>query len=361
MTFQKTDKFILFDDPLIQFGVMIDDIRDAKKQILLQTFRFGDDVIGQKFKTELTKKANEGVEVYLLLDAYGTRVSENYFSEMIALGAKVRFFKKIRISFGLFRTNHQRNHRKLLIIDNKITYVGSSNITDTCINWRESCLRIVGTISNKFRKFFFENYSIANYVYTNRNNKKALARKTKYAGFEIICDVPGTIQMPSRNKFVNLIDAAKNEITITTPYFLPGYVINKALRKALKRGVKIKLLIPLHSDVKFFDIIRDHNLGKYYKAGIEIIEYQTNNLHAKLFLIDDAEFILGSSNFDYRSFWYMYEINLCGNDPEIIRQIKKHFQGTENESVKFDYNKWEKRGFGIKMMEALLLPLRHLF
>ncbi|MDR2836289.1 MAG: phosphatidylserine/phosphatidylglycerophosphate/cardiolipin synthase family protein [Bacteroidales bacterium] len=361
MEANQTNNFLLFDDPLTQFSAMIDDIRNAKEQILLQTFRLGNDEIGQKFKLELTKKAKEGLEIYLLLDAFGTRLSKSYFSEMMKFGANVKFFKKIRISFGLFRKNHRRNHRKLLIIDHQITYIGSSNLTNYCLNWREDCLRIESTIANKFRKIFFENYDIADYLYANRKNKKALARKTKYSGFEIICDVPSTIQIPTRNKFINLINSAKKEITITTPYFLPGHAINKAIKDALARNVKVKLIIPLHSDVKFFDIVRNRSLGKYFKAGVEIIEYQTSNLHAKLFLVDDEEFVLGSSNFDYRSFWYMYEINICGKDANIIHQIKTHFQNTEKESIAFEYEKWEKRSINIKIIENLLLPLRHLF
>lgn len=357
----ENSKYILFDDPLTQFTAMIEDIKIAEKQILLQTFKFGNDAIGLKFKTELTKKAKQGVEVVLLLDAFGTKVSEKFFSEMIDFGAKIKFFKKIKFSFDFFRKNHRRNHRKLLIIDSKITYIGSSNITDYCINWRESCIRINDLISTKFRKIFFNNYDVADYRFSSKRNKKAIARKIKYSGFEIICDVPSTLQTPTRNKFINLINSAKKNITITSPYFLPGLLFRKALKNALKRGIKIKLIIPRNSDVALFDILRNRYLGKYYKDGIEIIEYITNNIHAKLMLVDDDEFVLGSSNFDYRSFWFMYEINICGKHPEIIEQIKKYFETTEKESELFRYSKWENRNLWIKIIELLLLPIRHLF
>ena len=354
-------KFILFDDPLMQFNAMLDDIRQAKETILLQTFKFGNDAIGLKFKTELLKKVKEGLKIYILVDAFGSKNSKNLLSELSKNGVNVKLFKKITFSIDLFKRNHRRNHRKLLIIDSKITYIGSSNITDYCINWRESCLRINDFLSHKFRKIFFENYDISDFRFANRKNKKAIARKIKYQGFEIICDVPSTLQVPTRKKFINLINSAKESITITTPYFLCGFLLKNAFKKALDRNVKIKLLIPKNSDVKMFDILRNYYLGKYYNNGVEVIEYQTNNLHAKLLLVDDKEFVLGSSNFDYRSFWWMYEINLCGTEPAVIQQIKQHFSDTEKESGKFNVQKWEKRPFFIKIIEILLLPLRHLF
>ena len=351
-------KYLLFDEPLLLFAAMIEDIKSASKSIFLQTYRFANDAIGQKFKTELTKKAKQGVEVIILIDSWGTGVSERYFSEMISYGGKVKFFKKVKFSFDFFNANHRRNHRKMLIIDDETVYIGSSNITNYCINWRESILRMKGGISKKFKKIFFSDYNISNKFY---QNKKTYSKILRYQSFEIIRDVPSNRIQPTRDKFRKLINEAKEEIIIETPYFLPGSSLRKALLEAVKRGVKVKIIIPLHSDVRMFDILRNKYLGMYYKNNIDIIQYTPNNLHAKLFVIDNKTFLMGSSNFDYRSFRFMHEINICGDDEEIVELIKNHLNETETESEPFSYEKWKKRRLGTKIIERLLVPIRHFF
>jgi cardiolipin synthase len=352
------DKYILFDDPLSLFATMIEDIRSASKNIFLQTYKFANDAIGQKFKTELTKKAKQGIQVILLIDSWGTGVNEKYFSEMISYGGKVKFFKKIKFSFDFFSANHRRNHRKMLIIDDQITYIGSSNITNYCINWRESTLRIRGGIAKKFKKVFLYDYKISNKFY---QNKKIFSLPMKYKDFEIIRDAPSNRFQPTRDKFRKLINNAQKEVIIETPYFLPGSSLRKELLETVKKGVRVKIIIPLRSDVKLFDILRDKYLGMYYKNNIKILQYKPNNLHAKLFVVDKQYFIMGSSNFDYRSFRFMHEINLHGEKPEIIELINKHIAETETETEVFDYSKWKNRSLGTKIVEHLLVPIRHFF
>ncbi|MDL2261905.1 phosphatidylserine/phosphatidylglycerophosphate/cardiolipin synthase family protein [Bacteroidales bacterium OttesenSCG-928-I21] len=350
--------YLMFDDPLTQFAAMIEDIKTANHSILLQTYKFANDAIGEKFKVELTKKAKQGIKVVLLIDSWGTSVSEKFFSEMLSYGGRVKFFKKIKFSFDFFTANHRRNHRKILIIDEQITYIGSSNITNYCINWRESCLRMKGSIAKVFKTIFFEDYHVSNKFY---KNKKNLSSKIKHDDFEIIRDIPSTRVQPTRDKFLKLIEKAKISITIETPYFLPGSSIRKAILDAINRGVKIRIIIPLNSDVRLFDILRNKYLGQHHKNGVEIVEYTPNNLHAKVFLVDDNKFVMGSSNFDYRSFRFMHEINLCGKNSEIISLIKKHIGESASESIPFNYEKWENRRLSTKIIERLLVPLRHFF
>lgn len=350
--------YILFDDPLTLFAAMIENIKIATHSIYLQTYRFANDTIGEKFKTELTKKAKQGIKVFIIIDSWGTGVTEKYFSELISYGGKVKFFKKIKFTIDFFSANHRRNHRKMLIIDENIVYIGSSNITNYCINWRESCLRLKGGITKKFKKIFFDDFNFSNIFY---QNKKHYSKNVKYEDFEIIRDIPSTRTQPTRDKFKKLIEAAKEEIIIETPYFLIGNSLKKSINEAIERGVKIKVIVPLNSDVKLFDILRNKYMGAYHKSGIEILKYKTNNLHAKVFLVDNETFVIGSSNFDYRSFMFMYEINICGHNSKIIELVKQHLLETESESVAFNYTNWKKRGLGTKIVENLLVPIRHIF
>ncbi len=354
----EIQEYKLFDDPLKLFSAMTDDIKKAKKTIYLQTYKIANDIIGRRFRDELTKKAKQGVEVYILIDSWGAGVSESFFSGLTYAGGKLRFFEKIKLSFDIFSANHRRNHRKLLIIDSEILYVGSANLTAYCLNWRECTMRISGDISLKFERIFKTDFDISNKYYQNKRQNTRLMR---HDDIEIIRDVPGNIQQPVRKKFLKMIRSAKEEIIIETPYFLPGSSLRKSLINAVQRGVRVVVLTPLNSDVKLFDILRGKYFGLYYRKNIEVLQYEPDNLHAKVMLVDNKHFFTGSSNFDYRSFRFMHEVNIAGENPEICSLIKNHLQETMKDCKEFEYDKWKNRHFFLKIIEWLLVPVRHLF
>ena len=352
------NNYFLFDNPLVLFSSMIDDIKNAKKRIYLQTYKFTNDSIGQKFRDELTKKAKQGLEVLLLIDSWGAGISKSFFSEFVNSGGKLKFFEKIKLSFDIFSRNHRRNHRKLLIIDSQITYIGSANLTAYCINWRECVIKITNGITHKFEKIFLNDFEISNKFY---QNKKLSTRLIRFNDIEIIRDVPSNIRQPVREKFKKLIILAKEEILIETPYFLPGSSLRKALLKAAKRGVKVVIITPLNSDLTLFDILRDKYFGLYYKKQIKILQYLPANLHAKVMLVDNKHFFTGSSNFDYRSLRFMHEVNISGDNSNIVNLIRKHLNQTIIECAEFNYEKRQNRPYFQKIIETLLVPLRHLF
>lgn len=350
--------FQLFDHTPQLFDAMLRDIEHAKKEIYLETYKFGYDSIGKKFRDSLTQKAQQGVRIKILIDSWGTSVSESFFSELIRHGGKVRFFKKIRFFFDFFTKNHRRNHRKLLIIDKQITYIGSANIVGHALNWRELTIKINGQMAKVFKKSFAKSFKI----YNKYNFKKFSYRRTVQSGsFEIIQDIPSIYRQQIKKKYERLIATAKKKIIIETPYFLPGYKLRKALADASLRGVDVQVLVPEHSDLKSVDILRSKYLGFYAKNGISIRFYTPHNLHAKCLLIDDEIFSLGSANFDYRSFRYQHEIILTGENKAIVASVKKHIEETQKNCIDFSYNNWLERPLFERMLEQLLVPFRHLF
>ncbi|MFK5854980.1 MAG: phosphatidylserine/phosphatidylglycerophosphate/cardiolipin synthase family protein [Bacteroidota bacterium] len=355
---QVIEPYHLFADPLQYYNEMIADIEHAKKYIYLETFRIGKDVIGERFRRALTKKAKEGLKIKVLIDYWGAGpIDHEYFKKLIKFNGEVRFFEKIKFNTDIFTRGHRRNHRKLLLIDDEITYIGSSNITGYNMNWRESVLRMKSDITVAFVKLF--NQDFLNYnKYTF--HKAATSRLVKFGNFEIIRDVPSIARKQINSKFIKLIKSAKTRVTIETPYFLPGFFLRKALMDAAHRGVSVTIILPRHSDVSLIDILRNKYFGTLYKSGVNIMFYELNNLHAKMMLIDKKIFAIGSSNFDYRSFRYMYEIMLVGDNKDIAKQVNAHVKITISDSVKFDFNHWKKRSLINKLFEWLLLPFRHL-
>lgn len=337
---------------------MVEDIEMAQKYIYLETFRIGNDVIGERFRRALTAKAKQGVKVKILLDYWGAgSVDNNFFRDLIDAGGEFRLFEKIRYNTDLFTKGHRRNHRKLLLIDDRISWIGSSNITGYNLNWRESMLRMKSDITPIFVKLFMEDYRMYNKYKFNIAYK---TRLVKALDFEIVRDVPSITFKRVNQKFINLIKEAKKKVLIETPYFLPGFMLRKALTEAALKGVEVIVIMPKRSDVNLIDILRNKYLGPLYQNGVKFNFYEPNNLHAKIMLVDDINFAIGSSNFDYRSFRYMFEIMLFGSEIDISSQIKIHIYKTLQNSSSFNYSNWTKRPLINRFFEWILLPFRHL-
>ena len=173
-------------------------------------------------------------------------------------------------------------------------------------------------------------------------------------------DAPSIARQRLKKRYEHLIRQATKEIIIETPYFLPGYVLRKLLMDAAQRGVKVRVIIPKHSDVRLADVLRNRYIGLLHEKGIEFSFYTPHNLHAKIFLVDKSIFSLGSANFDYRSFRYMHEISLIGTNESIISKINRHIHETLENCEPFDYELWVRRPRIQKFFERILLPMRHL-
>ena len=352
------NSYRLYSDPFQYYHKMIKDILAAKKYVYLETFRVGADIMGERFRSALIQARKKGVEVKVLIDYWGAGTVKNgFFDTLTAVGGNVRFFKKIKYNFDFFTRGHRRNHRKLLLIDDEITYIGSSNITYYNMNWRESVLRMEDDITKVFKKLFIQDFKIYNrYIFSRAH----YTRHIRHGEFEIVRDVPIITKKKINKKFIRLIHSAKESVIIETPYFLPGFMLRKAMMEAADRGVAIQVIIPKKSDVRLVDILRNKYLGVLSKRGIEFLFYEPNNLHAKLILADNHNFGIGSSNFDYRSFRYMFEIFLFGSNPEIVKELQNHNLKTVEATIPFNYDEWKNRPPIEKFFERLLLPFRHL-
>jgi cardiolipin synthase A/B len=347
------ESFNIYSDPKQIYGKMLDDIKSAKKYILLETYIFDNDEIGKKFVEILTKKAKQGVKIKLLLDGWGGTANKSFFDKLTNAGGEVRFFREIQYFIRFFKKNHERNHRKLLIIDNHITYIGSMNITAHCLGWRELVLRMKGNISLEFVKSFFKSWEMYGILTQKRINKIV------HQEFEIIQDIPSYIQRATEKRFYKLLTSAKKKILIETPYFIPSMKLINTLGKLVDKGIKIILLIPYRSDVRIVDIARNIYLGRLYKKGVEIHYYTEKTMHSKLLIVDDNFFMLGSSNIDFRSFIHNFEINFVGKNKEIIKELIKFYSYGLSKSKPFDFKEWKNRSSFIKTLELILQMIKH--
>ncbi|HAM88025.1 MAG: Major cardiolipin synthase ClsA [Candidatus Falkowbacteria bacterium GW2011_GWC2_38_22] len=345
----------LFTDNAILYQAMLADILLAKKSIYLETYIYGNDEIGRQFRDALTKKAQEGVDVKIIIDDFGAEVKEDFFHDLIKAGGKIKFFFKIIYSFKILSKNNNRNHRKLLIIDENIVYLGSSNIKQKHIAWHEMNIRLQDEVAQYFASVFLDNFQIA---HKHSFLKRFHIAPIRSGLFEIIRDVPSIKFKKIRKRKIELIKQAKKQILIETPYFLPDKNFRKALKSAVKRNVEVIIILPKKSDVKMVDLVRNRYLGLLHKNGIQIYFYDANFLHGKFLVIDDNSFSLGSANINYRSLYIAFEINLFGWDKNIIKDLKNIFFEDLKKCEIFSYTKWETRPIIQKWVEKLLGKIR---
>jgi len=337
---------------------MLDDIKAAKKYVFIETYKFGHQTIGIKFRDALTAIAKKGVEVKLLIDSWGgSAIPDDFFDPLKAAGGEVRLYQKIKINIDFFTRSHRRNHRKITIIDDDISWMGSSNLTDYNMIWRESMLRMKGDIAIKFKKVFYQDFKIYNKYIRYR---RFYTRIIHHNDFEILRDVPSISRQKIKKRYQHLFKKAQSEIIIESPYFLPGFFLRKAMIDAANRGVEVKVIIPKHSDVRLVNILHGRYLEMLHINNIKFLYFNQHNLHAKIILIDNEIFSVGSPNFDYRSFRYMHEIVLIGRNSTIRNLIRTHINETMSVCEPFDYKAWMRRPAIQKFFEWLILPLRHL-
>ena len=352
-------KYRIFDDNLVLFNNILNDIKNAKQSIWIEIYRFGKDAMGERFRMALETKVKEGIEVKLLVDAWGTGADISFFESLIKLGAEVRIYRKMRFEKRFISKNHCRNHRKLIVIDSSIGYIGSSNITAYCLNWRELNLRTTDEVLlSIFRRSFKDSFrSFERYSF----NKIGTKRNLHSGNWVFIQDIPNIYRQRIKSKYERMISTAKKEILIETPYFLPGHGLRKRLCEAAQRGVNVIIISPIHSDVHVVDIIRRHYLGPLHQAGVKLYFYTAGNLHAKGVMIDQNTFSISSANFDYRSFRYQHELALIGNEESLIHDLMEHFDSTLKYCNSFDYSAWKKRSTIDRVIEWFLLPFKYLF
>jgi len=359
---EKDDKasYKFYSFSSLWYDDLLQDIHHAKRYIYLETFKINDDSVGRYFCKALINSHKIGVKVRVLVDWWGTGINNVCVQSMIKEGVEVRFFKKFIPSIFLFSRNHRRDHRKIVVIDDRISYIGSANIAAYSTQWRESILRIEGKMSTICKKIFTDNFKIYNKDITHPSIRKAFRRTIRYNDFFFIREVPSIFSQRIKKNYTRLIQRAKKSITIETPYFLPGYRIYKELTQAVKRGVNVKVLIPRSSDIKVVDFVRVSLLEKLYKKGVNILYYKYGNLHAKLLSIDNEIFSISSANMDHRSFKYMFEIALIGTDSVVNSLVNEHLIHTESMSEKLDMQALEHRPLFKRFLSLIILPFSRL-
>jgi cardiolipin synthase A/B len=308
----------------------LDAIRAAKKAIRLETFIFKDDETGQRFRQALIDAGQRGVKVRLLVDAIGGfELGADYFAELEALPhCRMKWFNRPSLKTWSFR-----DHRKLLIVDGRITFVGGCNIGDSyngdgvTHGWRDGGMKVIGPVAKEvvaeFRKQW-KRADLARWKLRNREQPGGTVQRQDCPEVKCLFINPGFGQNPLRALLREDLKRAR-QVCITSAYFLPSASLRRQLSSAAARGTKVRLLLGGKSDVWLMQMATRALYPRLLDAKIEVWEYQPQVLHSKILIVDDLLYV-GSSNLDPRSLRINFEVMLRIQDARLAEHLRQVFE-----------------------------------
>jgi cardiolipin synthase A/B len=331
----------VFNDGDELYAAMLDSIRRARSAILLETYIFVADEVGERFVEALADRARDGLDVRLLVDAFGSlRVLPRAVQRRLkSNGVRVRRFHRWQWRSPL-RYN-RRDHRKLLVVDGREAYLGGFNIHressrrysgDAC--WRDTHVRVDGALAEQ-AQVLFETFW--------RNRRRRHLPVVWHGGSALLSNHNRYARRRMRRTFDEIIGAARERVWLTNPYFVPDATMQRRLIEAARRGSDVRILVPGTIDVRLVRWASHAAYSRLLAHGVRIFEYQPRLLHAKTMLVDDEWAVVGTSNLDYRSLRHNYEINLVSSDPELRAALAAQHLQDLTHAHEILPDTWERR------------------
>ena len=339
-----------------KFEDLFEHIRQAKHHIHLEYFNFRNDSIAGLTFELLAQKAKEGVEVRAMFDAFGNSsnnqpLKKEHLKAIRESGVEIVKFDPIVFPY----INHafHRDHRKIVVIDGKIGYTGGMNIADYYVDglpeigeWRDMHVRIEGDGVNYLQDIFLNMW--------NKATKQSIGGEAYYPlrygesaegdkRLAIVDRYPRKTAKVMRRVYAEAIETAEDKVQIINPYFTPTRIIKKAIKKALKNGVKVEIMIPGKSDIPFTPDAAMYIANSLRKKGADIYVYNGGFHHSKIMMIDSLYCTVGSTNLNSRSLRYDYEVNAFIFDPETTHELIAMFEDDQENSTLLTREEYKKR------------------
>ncbi|MGE7603647.1 cardiolipin synthase [Peribacillus sp. NPDC097675] len=352
----------IFTDGREKFEQLFKDIEAAENHIHIQYYIIQRDDLGKRFMEALTRKANEGVKVRLLYDELGSRkLTKGFFKEFRHAGGRVEAFFPSKLKFINLRLNF-RNHRKLVIIDGEIGYVGGFNVGDEYLGlnpkfgyWRDTHLRIKGRSVKAIQTRFILDWNQAS-KHHDITYQPHYFPTPDYHGttaLQIVTSGPDSEWEQIKNGYIKLISSARKSILIQTPYFIPDASLLDALRIASLSGIEVNIMIPNKPDHLFVYWATTYNVAELLKAGSNVFIYDNGFIHAKMIVVDEEVSSVGTANIDVRSFKLNFEVNAFIYDKGIAEKLTRIFYNDIEVSRKLTIEEFEKRSKWIRFKESI--------
>lgn len=366
ITFSHNNSVTLLMSGQEKFDDMFQAIRQARSSVHLEYFNFRNDSIASLLFRLLAQKAKEGVEVRALFDGFGNDsnnrpLKRKHLKQMRSVGIEIYEFDPVNFPW----VNHvfHRDHRKIVVIDGKIAYTGGMNVADYYINgtevvgeWRDMHCRIEGDEVNTLQKIFlsmwnkvtgqnvygakyYRGYHGADYITGLKPDTCCTAGK-KMVG--IINREPRVTNKIIRKFYTDAINEAKDSIKLVNPYLTLNNTLKRALRNAVKRGVKVEIMVSAHSDIPLTPDCVFYNVHNLMQHGVDVWIYKKGFHHTKIIMVDGRFCTVGSANLNARSLNFDYEENAVIIDPCTTKELNDMFERDKVESFKLTEETWDE-------------------
>lgn len=327
----------LLVDGACTYDALIEDLAQARHHVHVEYYIYHPDGSGGALRDALLACAKRGVKVRVLLDALGSAsVGARFFAEFVAAGGELLWFHPNRL-WRLWSRPwvNLRTHRKIVVIDNRIAYTGGINVTDNQNErlrkdaYRDLHLRIEGDAVRALQLVFLEDW-----IYSG-GSRAPLSDVAEHSpepvagriSAQVVTSGPDSQWEAIHRIHVGLIHAARERVWLVTPYFVPGEAAMMALTSAALGGLDVRLMVPKRSDSLLVTLAARSYFDDLIAAGVKIYEYGPRMLHTKALLVDTRSVIVGSANFDHRSFRLNFEVSVLLQDDGVAQRLADHIEG----------------------------------
>ncbi len=366
MPITRYNKCRLLIDGDETFGSIFEGIESAELYILVQFFIIKDDDVGRALQAKLVEKAKANVKVYFLYDEIGSnKLPPSYLRDMQVAGVVTSAFHTTKGRTNRFQLNF-RNHRKIVVVDGKIAYVGGHNVAEEYLGkhpkfgaWRDTHVKVEGPVVQEIQFCFVEDWHWA----ANEIPKLNWELRKSPDGQEetlMVASGPADSLETCGLMFVQAINDARQRIWIASPYFVPDLQILSALKLAALRGVDVRILLPEKPDHRTVYLASFSYYQNTLPLGIKIYRYTAGFMHQKVFLIDSVCAAVGTANLDNRSFRLNFEITLLNYDSQFIKEVENMLSNDFSRSRAVKMNDYTQKSIFFKFAvrcARLLAPI----
>lgn len=355
------------------FTEMLQALKAAQKYIFLEFFIVNFGCMWNEILEVLKERAVAGVEVRLIYDDIGCidRLPTKYFMELKKSGILCIVFNKASLFLNSYLNS--RDHRKIVVVDGKIGFVGGFNIADEYINkiprfghWKDSGVRLEGEAVQSLTAMFLQMWNYDKKYDSNLKKYFSLERTynnvTDTGLVQPFCSGPGSYQRLYEYVYLNLIYSAQKEVIVFTPYFVPSGEFLDACKIASQSGISVKIVYPKINDKWYINLLSRSYFKQLIRENVEIYEYLPGFIHAKSMLVDGIVGVVGSANIDYRSFYSQFEVGVFMYNTQAIAELKTDCVNTLQQCRRITLKECVRpRRLGVRFLASLFRLFRPLF
>jgi cardiolipin synthase len=342
-----------------KYPVLLEELQKATHHIHIEYYIMTDGWVGQQVRPILIEKAKAGVKVRIIYDPIGSSMNKEFLGSLQAAGVEMHAFMPVIFTKLADRANY-RDHRKIVVIDGRVGFVGGINLADEYLNdghkryWRDTHLMIRGEAARNLQLYFLLNWHFVS-GQRIRIDQKILPPEIlveTQTPVQIVGSGPDNYWPAIEHVFMMAASTARRSICIANPYFIPTEGILTALQTAALGGVEVNIMMPEKGDHKSVTAASFSFITPLLRSGVNVYLYTKGFLHSKVMVVDEIFSTLGSCNFDSRSFSINLELNAVIYDRSINRKLRKDFEEDLKFCKKLHLATWEKRPLARKTLES---------